>query len=204
MLHGINGPAPGTRRAAERFGDEGYVGCLLNWQTVDKDPADGELMRYVADAAEYLRGQEYVDGDRLAVAADCRGGGLVYLALEHHPWLKAGISYHGFPVDRQLDDKKPQHPYDLADRIQAPLLILHGAADDRSLAADVYRMAEPLEELGKAFQLKVYSGTCARLHDARRRGVQSRGRRRRLAGDDCLPRPLPQCLRLPVAAFAPR
>jgi carboxymethylenebutenolidase len=159
MLHGINGPAPGTRRAAERFGDEGYVGCLLNWQTVDKDPADSELMRYVADAAEYLRGQEYVDGDRLAVAGYCRGGGLVYLALEHHPWLKAGISYHGFPVYRQLDDKKPQHPYDLADRIQAPLLILHGAADDRSLAADVYRMAERLEELGKAFQLKVYSGT---------------------------------------------
>jgi len=160
MLHGINGPGAGTRRAAERFGDEGYVGCLLNWQTVDKDPPDGDLMRYVADAAEYLRGQEYVDGDRIAVAGYCRGGGLVYLALEHHPWLKGGISFHGFPFYRQqLDSKKPVHPYDLAERIQAPLCILHGAADDRAPAADIYRMCERLESLGKTFQVKVYSGT---------------------------------------------
>ncbi len=159
MLHGINGPTAGTRRAAERFGDEGYVGCLLNWQTVDKDPPDRDLMRYVADAAEYLRGREYVDGDRIAIAGYCRGGGLVYLALEHHPWLRGGISFHGFPFYHQLDDKKPEHPYDLAERIQAPLCILHGAADDRAPTADVYRMCERLEALGKTFQVKVYSGT---------------------------------------------
>jgi dienelactone hydrolase len=52
MLHGINGPSAGTRRAAERWGDEGYVGCLVNWQTADKDPTDNEIMRFVADAAD--------------------------------------------------------------------------------------------------------------------------------------------------------
>jgi carboxymethylenebutenolidase len=159
-LHGINGPSAGTHRAAERYGDHGIVGCAINWQTVDKDPADSELMQYIADAAAFLRRQEYCDGDRIAVAGYCRGGGLVYLALEHHPWLRAGIAMHGFPFYRTpLNEKKPQHAYDLADRIQAPLLILHGAADDRAPVEDVYRMAQRLEELGKTFVLTVYSGT---------------------------------------------
>jgi carboxymethylenebutenolidase len=159
MLHGINGPSAGTRRAAERFGDEGYVGLLVNWQSREKDPPDSELMRYVADAATFLRGQEYVDGERIAVAGYCRGGGLVYLALEHHPWLRAGISFHGFPLYRELDANKPRHPYELAERIQAPVIILHGAADDRAPAEDIYRMAQRLEALGKTFAVKVYSGT---------------------------------------------
>ena len=158
-LHGINGPSAGTLRAAQRFGDHGYVGCAINWQSVDKDPPDSTLMQYVADAAAFLRQQEYCDGERIAVAGYCRGGGLVYLALEHHPWLRAGIAMHGFPFYRQLDANKPQHPYDLADRIQAPVLILHGAADDRAPAEDVYRMAQHLEALGKTFVLTVYSAT---------------------------------------------
>jgi dienelactone hydrolase len=79
---------------------------------------------------------------------------------EHHPWLRAGIAMHGFPFYPQgLNEKKPQHAYDLADRIQAPVLILHGAADDRAPVADVYRMAQRLEQLGKTFVLTVYSGT---------------------------------------------
>jgi carboxymethylenebutenolidase len=158
-LHGINGPSAGTRRAAERFGDHDYVGLALNWMSVEKDPSDRDLMRYVADAADFLRRQEYADGDRIAVAGYCRGGGLVYLALEHHPWLGAGIAMHGFPFYRQLDEKKPAQPYDLADRIAAPLLILHGASDDRAPTADIYKMAQRLDELGKTFTLTVYGGT---------------------------------------------
>jgi carboxymethylenebutenolidase len=158
-LHGINGPSAGTLRAAERFGDEDYVGLALNWMSAKKDPPDRELMDYLAAAGDFLKRQEYCDGDRIAVAGYCRGGGLVYLALEHHPWLGAGIAMHGFPFYRQLDENKPQHPYDLAERIEAPVLILHGAADDRATAEDVYRMAQWLEELGKTFVLTVYSGT---------------------------------------------
>jgi carboxymethylenebutenolidase len=159
-LHGIYGPSAGTFRAAERYGDHGIVGCALNWQSVDQDPADDELMQYVAAAAAFLRQQEYCDGERIAVAGYCRGGGLVYLALEHHPWLRAGISMHGFPFYPQgLNDKKPAHAYDLAERIQAPVLILHGAADDRAPVGDIYRMAQRLEELGKTYLLNVYSGT---------------------------------------------
>jgi carboxymethylenebutenolidase len=158
-LHGINGPSAGTLRWAERLGDEGYVGLALNWMSVEKDPSDAALMDYVAAAGEFLRCQEYAEGDQIAVAGYCRGGGLVYLAMEHHDWLGAGVAMHGFPFYRQLDENKPQHPYDLAERIVAPLLILHGAADDRAPAADVYRMAQRLEELNKTFVLTVYSGT---------------------------------------------
>lgn len=158
ILHGIGGPGPGTRRLAERLGDEGYVGLLMNWQSRDQDPPDDELMRYVADAASFLRGLDYVDGGRIGVVGFCRGGGLVLLSLAHHPWLKAGVSFHGFPFYRELDARKPQHPYELAERIQSPVLMLHGGRDERSPVENVYRMGQRLEELGKTYALKVYSG----------------------------------------------
>jgi carboxymethylenebutenolidase len=157
-LHGIFGPTAGTNRAAERFGDEGYVGLTVHWQGRDQDPPDSAIMRYIGDAAAFLHSQDYVDRERIAIAGQCRGGGLVYLALENHPGLRAGIAMHGFPFYAALDAKKPHHPYDLADRIRAPLLILHGAADERARAEDVYRMAVRLESLGKQFTLKMYSG----------------------------------------------
>jgi len=159
VLHAMPGWIENVRRATERLGDEGYVGLVMDWRSREEDPPDSELMRYVADAAAYLRGLEYVDGDRIAVTGYCRGGGLVLLALAHHPWLRAGISFHGDAFYRALDAKKPQHAYDLADRIQAPVMILHGAADDVAPVQDMYRFAQRLESLGKRFVLKVYSGT---------------------------------------------
>ncbi len=156
ILHGLPGLQPNVKRAAERFGDEGYVGLAINWQSAEPDPPDADQMSYVADAAAYLRGLDCVDGDRIAVAGYCRGGALVILALGTHPWLRAGVSFHGDAFYRQLDAKKPQHPYDLADQFQAPLLILHGGNDRTCEVADMYRLAQRLEELGKPYALKVY------------------------------------------------
>jgi carboxymethylenebutenolidase len=158
-LHGRNGPSPGTRRAAERYGDEGYVGLALNYFSVSDDPADAEVMQYVADAAAFLRTQEYVDGDRIAVCGYCRGGGLAYTALAHHPWLRAGVIFHGGLFVPEINAKRPEHPFDLVDRIQVPLLILHGAADPAVTRDLIFRLVDRLETGGKQYTLKLYNGT---------------------------------------------
>jgi dienelactone hydrolase len=158
-LHGRNGPSAGTNRAAERYGDEGFVGLVIDYFSRTNDPPDAEVMRYVADAAAFLRQQEYVDGDRIAVAGYCRGGGLAYLALAHHPWLRGGVIFHGGLFVEQLSESRPEHPFDAVDRIQVPLIILHGAADPAVKPEQVFRVAQRLEEGGKTFALKMYSAT---------------------------------------------
>jgi len=159
ILHGTSGLGAGMRRVAERFGDEGYVGLMLNWQSHVEDPHDDVLVGYLEAAAAFLRGLEYVDGDRLGLAGYCRGGTAVYLALAAYAWPRAGVAFHGLPFYREFEPSRPRHAYDSLDRIQAPLLILHGAADDRAPVEGIYRTAQRLEELHKPFALKVYSGT---------------------------------------------
>lgn len=159
LLPGILGPSAGTRRASERLAERGYVGQLLDWQSREQNPPDAEIMRYIGDAVEHLGGLDYVDGERIAVAGYCRGGGLALLAVEHHRRLRAAVAMHGFPFYSQLDEKKTDHPYDLAERIQVPLMILHGALDQPSPVANIYRMAQRLDELGKNYYLRVYGGT---------------------------------------------
>src|SRR4051794_3274397 len=159
ILHGTSGLGAGMRRVAERFGEEGYVGLMVNWQSDVEDPHDDVLVGYLDAAAAFLRSQEYVDDDRLGLAGYCRGGTAVYLGLAAYGWPRAGIAFHGLPFYRELEPTRPRHAYGSLDRLQVPLLILPGAADDRAPIAGIYRTAERLEELGKRFALKVYSGT---------------------------------------------
>jgi carboxymethylenebutenolidase len=158
-LHGRSGPSAGTNRAAERYGDAGYVGLAIDYFSRTNDPPDAEVMGYVADAAAFLRGQAYVDGDRIAICGYCGGGGRAYLALAHHPWLRAGVIFHGGLFLDKLTEQRPEHPFDVVDRIQVPLILLHGAADPAVKPEQVFRVVQRLEECGKTFEFKMYSGT---------------------------------------------
>ena len=156
LIHGINGLAAGVRRAAERFGDAGYVALAIDWKSVEPDPHDRVILEYVGDAAAYLRGREDVAGDRLAVGGYCRGGALTYLALGEFPAFRAGVAYHATLKDEVGPERLD--PYVGLERIQGAVLALHGAADPTSLVTNSYRMAQQLEALGKRYVLKVYSG----------------------------------------------
>jgi carboxymethylenebutenolidase len=157
LLHGIKGLEAGNKRACERFGDAGYVALGIDWMSRVEWPSNIEIVQYVADAAQFLRQQPNVDGERIAVGGYCKGGALAYLALAELPWLWAGLIYHG-TLAEDSPDRSPQLILDAAPRIQAPMLILHGAADPRSLVQYTFALVQEFERLGKTFQLKVYSG----------------------------------------------
>jgi carboxymethylenebutenolidase len=156
-VHGIYGLEAGNRRAVERLAEEGYVGLAIDWQSHEPDPHDSDLVRYVGDAAAFLQRQEHVDPERIAVGGYCRGGRVVYLALAEYPWLRAGVAYHA-TLPREPDPRTYLDPFEVVGRIRAPVLMLHGAADDRSPLEHTFRMAQRLEGLEKTFTLKVYSG----------------------------------------------
>jgi carboxymethylenebutenolidase len=156
LIPGILGLEVGNKRAAERFGDEGYVGLGLDWKSGEQDRHDRQILEFVGDAIAFLQRQEYVDPARIVVGGYCRGGALTYRALAEYPALRAGVVYHGTLL-REIEPLRID-PFERIAEIQAPLLILHGAADPRSLPELTYEMAQRLEALGKTFELKVYSG----------------------------------------------
>ena len=64
----------------------------------------------------------------------------------------AGVAWYGFP------NAGDPSPTDLIADLGAPMLILHGTADEPSPIADIYTYATALDEAGKPFELKVYQG----------------------------------------------
>lgn len=158
VFHGRNGPSEAFLRGIDRLGDEGFVALSVHWQTHEADPADEVLMRMLADAAEYLRLQDFVDGSRVGIAGFCRGGGIAILGLGHHPFLRTGVSFHGTGVYPELTERHPRHPVDMAEQLTAPLLILHGMSDPVAPVDSMYGLARRLNEQGKSVQFVTYSG----------------------------------------------
>ncbi len=167
LLSGIGGMQPQYKVVAEQFAQEGVVGVGLNWMMREKDPPDTVVLQDIDACVRHLKEQPYVDPDRIALSGYCRGGTLALLGLGQLPHFSAGIIFHGDPYyakdkPKPFDmtpEKRPVAPDELADRYDMPLLFLHGADDTVVPVADLYSFLGQLNELRKAFQLKLYSGT---------------------------------------------
>jgi dipeptidyl aminopeptidase/acylaminoacyl peptidase len=135
----------------------------------------------ILDAAHWLEVQSWCDG-RLAVWGGSYGGYLVLCALVEEPGIwRAGIDLYGdseiaesyrrgdrpgrLDLERQMgrpDDpeREPLYrrgsPVYRAERIEAPLLILHGCRDKRVVPLMSEKMVEALEIEGKHHEVVYY------------------------------------------------
>jgi len=167
LLSGIGGMLPQYRVVAEQFAEEGIVGIGLDWMMREKDPADSVVLQDIEACVAYLKEQDYVDPDRIALSGYCRGGTLALLGLGQLPHFSAGVIFHGDPFYERdkphpFDmgpEKRPVEPYALAEQLTMPLMWLHGADDTVVPVGQVYRFLERLNELRKEFELKLYAGT---------------------------------------------
>lgn len=155
LIHGIYGLAAGNKAACERLGAEGYVALGIDWKSHEPEPSNEAILGYVEAAAAWLRNQEYVDPERIAVGGYCKGGMLTYVALGTLGWPWAGVVYHG---TLRGEDGPPRPVLDALAGIQAPLIALHGASDPVSPLANTMTVLGELDRQGKPFQLKVYGG----------------------------------------------
>lgn len=136
----------------------------------------------VIDGARWLAQQEFVDPERMAVMGPSYGAYLTLCALTLEPELFcAGIDmygdseiresyYHGdrhgrLDLKRQMG-KPPENPegyrrgspFYFAERIQAPLLILHGKEDRLVVPLMSEKMIEALKIEDKYFESQFYDG----------------------------------------------
>jgi dienelactone hydrolase len=64
---------------------------------------------------------------------------------------------HGFAF-RPAGAQPGAEPYDLAEGVNVPVLVLHGTEDERAPIADMPRMEARMRELGKACTFRFYDG----------------------------------------------
>jgi dipeptidyl-peptidase-4 len=138
--------------------------------------------------AKYLRNQPYVDPDRLAIFGWSYGGTMVLNALlRTNGVFRAGIAVAPVTDWRQYDtaytERYMQRPDDnpdgyeetsllpLAGELDAPLLMVHGLADDNVHFANSALMIDAFVEAGKEIELMVFPGRAHGIRGAKPRAL---------------------------------
>jgi carboxymethylenebutenolidase len=104
------------------------------------------------DSIAYLGAETDADPARLGLTGFCAGGRYTMLFLPQIDEFSAGVAWYGFPNGGDTT------PASVLDQLDAPMLIIHGTADEASSIAGIYEYANALTGAGKYFELKVYYG----------------------------------------------
>ncbi|MBZ0310550.1 MAG: dienelactone hydrolase family protein [Anaerolineae bacterium] len=152
LIHSFRGLEEGYKTMVDQLAAEGFVVLAVGWQTFEQSPPDETVKQLIEDSILFLSERDDVDPERLGLTGFCAGGRYTMLLLPQIDSFKAGVAWYGFPTNGA------PAPVDLVADLTAPMLIIHGTADEPSPIADIYNYANTLTEAGAAFELKVYSG----------------------------------------------
>jgi len=157
ILRGVAGPDDGYTEIARRLAEWGYVALVHGWKVRGTDPADGLVYADLRGAMTFLRSVSQADLQRLSVFGFCRGGVHAIMAARAHPEIRVVVVFHGFAF-RPAGAQPGAEPYDLAEGVNVPMLVLHGTEDERAPIADMRRMEARMRALGKACTFTFYDG----------------------------------------------
>jgi carboxymethylenebutenolidase len=157
LIHSFNGLEQGYKDLVDKFAGDGFVVFAVGWQTFEKSPSDAVVEQLVRDAVAILKARSDVDPARLGLTGFCAGGRFTMLLLPTVSDFAAGVAWYGFP-NAGGSPAQPVKPIDEISRLQHPMLIIHGSADQASPIAGIFQYASALQDAGKYFELKVYQG----------------------------------------------
>jgi carboxymethylenebutenolidase len=152
LIHSFNGLEDGYRTMVDQLAAEGFVVLAVGWQTFERQPADDVVNQLVQNSITFLSERDDVNADLIGLTGFCAGGRYTMLLLPQIEGLKAGVAWYGFPT------RGEPAAIDLVGDLTAPMLVIHGTADEPSPIADIYSYANALTGAGKYFELKVYYG----------------------------------------------
>jgi carboxymethylenebutenolidase len=154
-----------TRRVAKA----GYVGLavdLLSRQggtdnINDPDSIPGLLSnappeRHVQDfqsGLAYLKGQPFVQADRVGMVGFCFGGGVTWLVAAGTPELRAAVPFYG-----------PPPPADQVPKISAAVLAIYAGRDSR-ITGTAESMKAAMDQAGKTFKQITYPDVDHAFHN---------------------------------------
>ena len=157
ILRGVAGPDDGYTEIARRLAEWGYVALMHGWKVRGANPEDVPVYDDLNGAMAFLRSLEQVDQTRLAVFGFCRGGVHALMAARAHETIRVIVVFHGFAF-RPARSVPGAEPYDLAEGVTVPTLILHGTEDEQAPVAGMRQMEARMRALGKICEFRYYDG----------------------------------------------
>jgi len=157
ILRGVAGPDDGYTEIARRLAEWGYVALVHGWKVRGTDPTDEPVYADLQGAMTFLRSVDQADLKKLAVFGFCRGGVHALMAARAHTEIRVVVVFHGFAF-RPPGAQPGAEPYDLAEGVNVPMLLLHGTEDERAPIADMRRMEARMRALGKVCTFTFYDG----------------------------------------------
>ena len=157
ILRGVAGPDDGYTEIARRLAEWGYVALVHGWKVRGSDPTDEHVYADLHGAMTFLRSVDQADLKKLAVFGFCRGGVHAFMAARAHAEIRVIVVFHGFAF-RSARAQRGAEPYDLAEGVNVPVLILHGTEDEQAPIADMRRMEARMRALDKVCAFTFYDG----------------------------------------------
>jgi dipeptidyl aminopeptidase/acylaminoacyl peptidase len=157
----------------------GSIGYGRDWRQGVYMDVGGKDATDAVTAAEYLRTLDYVDGDRIGVWGLSYGGYFTLIALADRPTLyRCGVDVAGvgdyrtwfldpggaWVISRMGTPETNPKLYresavaDRLDRVERPLLVLHGTADVNVPYLESVRIVDELLKHGKRVDFMMYPG----------------------------------------------
>ncbi len=208
VIHHMPGYDEATKEITRKFASRGYLAICPNLYFREAPGAspddaaaaaraqggvpDARLVGDVDGAANHLRSLASSNG-RIATIGYCSGGRQSFLAACSLA-IDAAVDCYGAFVVAPPPEGLPltvEPIVRLAPDLSCPLLGLFGAEDQYPSPDEVDVLEQALVDAGKAFEFHTLRGGGARLLQHRPDQLPSRGRRRRLAADLGVLRPLP-------------
>ncbi|MCX9081833.1 MAG: dienelactone hydrolase family protein [Candidatus Methanoperedens sp.] len=156
LIHSFRGLEPGYKTISDNLAKDGYIVISPQWQTFNNTPADEIVGGLISDSVAYLKAKPNVDMNRLGLTGFCAGGRYTMLFLPQMNQFRSGVAWYGFPYSGGFANQSK--PIDFIEKLNAPMLMIHGTHDAPSPIGDIYRYATALNATGKYFELKVYQG----------------------------------------------
>lgn len=185
VLHGwaeVGVPgAPRVEGTARRLSEQGYVTLALSMRgwpnSGGRDDCGLEQPDDIAKAAEWLASLSGVNPDRIGVLGFSQGGQVALLAGARTKRIKAIVAY--YPVtDIQRWGVTTSHsgirnsyvpyvcepgghwrsPVNVAGKIEAPVLLIHGDRDTRVPTEQSLRMQQALQKANRQVELQLIAG----------------------------------------------
>jgi carboxymethylenebutenolidase len=157
------------RRMSDRLAEAGFVAVAPDLYhreipNTSDDPMtrmtrlrDRNIVPDVKAAVDHAQSLGEVEGKRIGITGFCMGGRVTYLMCASDERFKAGVVFYGGNIMVPWGRDDPS-PFELSERIQAPILGLFGEDDPNPNPADVARIDAELTRLGKAHEFHSYPG----------------------------------------------
>ena len=126
-----------------RAGDPAPLTDMAAIMAIVQATPDRQVLSDIGATLAFLKAQDFVIADRLAITGFCWGGKFVWLACETYPDFRCGAAWYGrlAPAAGEPADPNALWPIDKVASLNAPVLGLYAGGDPISQAAPAMRAA---------------------------------------------------------------